>query len=83
MTSSNLSGPTLKAYRTQRGVSQQDLAEELGYKFASHVSRLERKPEVSRVIFAETVAAIERVAERKRTNVDPLHVLRTAKDGVA
>ena len=77
MNTDELSGPTLKRYRKQRGVTQQELADEMGRRFASYVCRVEARETLTRVEFADAVAAIERVAERKLTAVDPMKVLQT------
>jgi transcriptional regulator with XRE-family HTH domain len=75
-----IDGAKLKQYRTQMGVSQADLASELGKAAASHVCRLEQR-DLSRVEFADAVAAIERISERRRTSVDPVAILSAAGGG--
>lgn len=59
-----ISGSKLKEYRTQRKVSSTELAVELGKAHTSHVTRLESRDLTPRE-FAESVAAIERLLERR------------------
>ncbi len=55
-------------------VSQQELAEELGFKHASAVCRMEQDAGLSAEDFAGAIAAIERIVER-RGQTDPLTAL--------
>ena len=75
MSSTALTGDNLKRYRKQLSVTQSELAIELGYRYASAVCRLEKHAVLTRVQFANAVAAIERVAERKANRIDPLAIL--------
>lgn len=59
-----VSGSRLREYRRQRRVSSTELAVELGKAHTSHVTRLEGRDLTPRE-FAESVAAIERLVERR------------------
>ena len=68
-------GNALKDYRKRAGISQQELAVEMGFAYASHISRYESgEMKLSRSRFAEAIAAIERIVER-RGQSDPLSAL--------
>ena len=62
-----VSGNKLRDYRKQRKVSSTELAVELGKAHTSHVTRLEGR-DLSPREFAESVAAIERIIERRAEN---------------
>lgn len=71
-----VSGSRLKDYRKQRRVSSTELAVELGKAHTSHVTRLESRHLTPRE-FAESVAAIERIMERRalsQTEIDEVLV---------
>lgn len=69
-------GTKLRDYRKQRTVSSTELAVELGKAHTSHVTRLESRDLTPRE-FAEAVAAIERIVERRaqsQTGIDEVLV---------
>jgi len=71
-----VSGNKLRDYRKQRKVSSTELAVELGKAHTSHVTRLEGR-DLSPREFAESVAAIERIVERRaqsQTGIDEVLV---------
>ena len=69
-------GCRLREYRKQRRVSSTELAAELGKAHTSHVTRLENR-DLTPLEFAESVAAIERLVERRtvsQTGIDEVLV---------
>jgi len=64
-------GTKLKEYRRQRKVGQTELSVELGKSAAYHVCRLERR-DLSDREFAEAIAAIERITERRTKAETPV-----------
>ena len=71
----------LRAYRRARGIRQAELAHELGFANASGIWRRERPPwhpehvPMSRLDFAEAIAAIERIVERRQREMSVAEVL--------
>lgn len=66
----------MRDYRKQRKVSSTELSVELGKAYTSHVTRLEGRDLTPRE-FAESVAAIERIVERRaqsQTEIDEVLV---------
>lgn len=71
-----VSGAKLKEYRKQRKVSSTELAAELKKGHTSYVTRLEGR-NLTPLEFAEAVAAIERLVERRakrQTGIDEVLV---------
>ena len=55
----------LRQYRRSHEVTEQQLAEELGYAHASAICRLEQKRELKPEIFGEAMAAIDVIVKRR------------------
>lgn len=65
-----VAGTKLKQYRNARKVGQTELAVELKKANASYVCRMERR-ELTNLQFAEAVAAIERIFDRRMSAANP------------
>ena len=75
-----IQGSRLREYRKARKVGQEELAVELGRRFASTVCRMERR-ELTDLEFAEAIAAIERIGDRRQRAASPERAMQKA--GVA
>jgi transcriptional regulator with XRE-family HTH domain len=66
-------GHSLRSYRKQRKVTQEELASELGLPHKSAVCRMERR-ELTPLQYTEAVAAVERIVARRLSEAVPPEV---------
>lgn len=66
-------GSSLRHYRKERKVTQQELAEELGRPDKSYICRLERR-DLTPAQYATAIAAVEKIVERRQKQATPVEV---------
>lgn len=70
------SGQQLRQYRRTRGVSQEELAAQVGLRHKSAISRRESgEVPMTRAELLEMCAAVERIVEKRIENYAPAEVL--------